>query len=222
MASKDQFHPATFTVELLLDENNDVHSARVMHVESQREESWSGWPATKLIDFLSESVELNIPSDEPALANAEEPEQEPALTTDSEPPTSVAPKPALTGTPHLRDMKILAAGSSVPRRLLPHDQLSDIRLTLDLSEVTVPGNSLLDYKAVIYRKSRSDPSGQIVAESEGTIEPADNVTIDATVNLLAVGSYRLSATVMLELLGTKPTSNSECIAVFEGSRIRVY
>jgi predicted flap endonuclease-1-like 5' DNA nuclease len=218
MASKEQFHPATFTVELLLDENNYVQSAHVMHVESQREHSWTGWPNTELVDFLSESVELNIPSDEPALANAEEPEQVPALITDSEPLTSVAAKPALAGTLHLRDMKVLTAGSSEPRRLLPHDQPFDVRLTLDLSEITVPGNTPLDYKASIYRKSRSEPSGQIVVETEGTIKPADNVTIDVEGNLLVVGSYRLAATVILALSGTKP----DCIAVIEGGRVRVY
>lgn len=222
MALKEKFHPATFTIELHLDENHYVHSAHVIHVESKRGHSWTGWPNTELVDFLRDSVELNIPSDKPATANAEEPEQVPALITENESPTSVAAKPVLAGTLHLRDMIILTAGSSEPRRLLPHDQPFDVSLTLDLSELTVPGNTSLDYKAVIYRKSRNDPSGQIVVETEGTIEPADNVTIDATGNLLVVGSYRLSATVVLELQGTKPTPNSECIAVIEGSRIRVY
>jgi hypothetical protein len=222
MASKEKFHPATFTVELLLDENNYVHSAHVMHVESQREHSWTGWPNTELVDFLSESVELNIPSDEPALANAEKPEQVPALITDIEPPTSVAAKPALAGTLHLRDMKVLTAGSLEPRSLVPHDQPFDVLLTLDLSEITVPGNTPLDYKASIYRKSRSDPSGQIVVETDGTVKPADNVTIDVEGNLLAVGSYRLAATVILALPGTKPTPKSDCVAVIDGGRIRVY
>ncbi|HEY6286850.1 MAG TPA: hypothetical protein VIX20_14405 [Ktedonobacteraceae bacterium] len=222
MASKEQFHPATFTVDLLLDENNYVHSAHVIHVESQREHSWTGWPNTELVDFLSESVELNIPSDEPSLPIAEEPEQAPALITDSQPPTSVAAKPALVGTLYLRDMKILTAGSSEPRRLLPHDQPIDVRLTLDLSEITVPGNAPLDYKVSIYRKSRSDPSGQIVGETEGTIKAADNVTIDVEGNLLAVGSYRLAATVILALPGTKPTPKPDCIAVIDGGRVRVY
>jgi hypothetical protein len=222
MASKEKLHPATFTVELLLDENNYVHSARAIHIESQREHSWTGWPNIELVDFLSESVELNIPSDEPALANAEEPEQVPALITDSEPPTSVAAKPALAGTLHLRDIKILAAGSSEPRRLLPHDQPFDVRLTLDLSEITAPGDTPLDYKASIYRKSRSDPSGQIVVESDGTIKPADNVTIDVVGNLLPEGSYRLAAKVILALPGTKPTSKPDIMAVIDGNRIRVY
>src|SRR5216684_2853552 len=156
IASKGRFHPATFTVELLLDENNNVYSAHVLHVQSRREHSWSDWPKSEL------------------------------------------------------------------RRLLPHDQPFDVRLTLDLSEITVPGNTSLNYKASIYRKSRSDPSGQIIGETEGTIKRADNVTIDVEGNLLVVGSYRLAATVILSLPGTKPTPKPDCIAVIDGDRIRVF
>jgi hypothetical protein len=222
MASKEQFHPATFTVELLLDENNNVYRTHGTHVQSRREHTWSDWSRTELIDFLGQSAGVNLTSDEPTLANAKELEQVPTLITSSEPPTSVAAQPALAGTLHLRDMKILTAGSSEPRRLLAHDQPFDVRLTLDLSKIVVPGNTPLDYKASIYRKNRSDPSGQIVVETEGTIKAADNVTIDVEGNLLVVGSYRLAATVILALPGTKPTPKPDCIAVIDGGRIRVY
>ena len=222
MASKEKFHPATFTIELQLDENKEVHSVRVVHAESQREHSWTGWPSTQLLDYLSESVELHIPLDEPALAESEKPEQVPAQITASEPHTSPVTQRSLTGTLHLRDMKIQIAGGTEPRRLLPHDQPFDVRLTLDLSECIVPDRKSLDYKVVIYRKTRSDPSGQIVVETEGTIEPAENVTIDVAGNILEVGSYLLAAKVILALPGTKPTSQASCIAEIEGGRVRIY
>jgi len=224
IASKGRFHPATFTVELLLDENNNVYSAHVLHVQSRREHSWSDWPKSELVDFLGQSAGVNVTSVEPVLAEpvlvtAEEPEHVPEVVAESMPLTA---KPRLAGTLHLRDMKVLTAGSSEPRRLLPHDQPFDVRLTLDLSEITVPGNTPLNYKASIYRKSRSDPSGQIIGETEGTIKRADNVTIDVEGNLLVVGSYRLAATVILSLPGTKPTPKPDCIAVIDGDRIRVF
>src|SRR5229473_1315910 len=224
IASKGRFHPATFTVELLLDENNNVYSAHVLHVQSRREHSWSDWPKSELVDFLGQSAGVNVTSVEPVLAEpvlvtAEEPEHVPEVVAESMPLTA---KPRLAGTLHLRDMKVLTAGSSEPRRLLPHNQPFDVRLTLDLSEITVPGNTPLNYKASIYRKSRSDPSGQIIGETEGTIKRADNVTIDVEGNLLVVGSYRLAATVILSLPGTKPTPKPDCIAVIDGDRIRVF
>jgi len=222
MASKEQFHPATFTLELLHDENNNVYSTHVLHVQSRRDYTWLDWSRTELIDFLCQSAGVHLTSDEPTLANAKELEQVPTLITASEPPTSVAVQSTLAGTLHLRDMKILTAGSSEPCRFLRHDQPFDVRLTLDLSEITVSGNTPLDYKASIYRKNRSDPSGQIVVETEGTIKAADNVTIDVEGNLLVVGSYRLAATVILALPGTKPTSKPDFFAMIEGGRVRVY
>jgi predicted flap endonuclease-1-like 5' DNA nuclease len=222
MSSIERYHPATFTVELQLDENNQVYRTHVLHVQSRREYTWSDWPGAELVDFLGQSAGVKFASDEPVLANAEEPEQAPALVTYIKPPTSTTAKPALAGTLHLRDMKVLTVGSSEPRRLLPHDQPFDVRLTLDLSEITVPGNTPLNYKASIYRKSRSDPSGQIIGEAEGTIKPDVNVTIDVEGNFLVVGSYRLAVKVILALPDTKPASKPDIMAVIDGYRIRVF
>jgi hypothetical protein len=79
--SAERYHPATFTVEFLLDEHNSVHSIHVMHVQSKQERVWMGWQETQLVDFLSECAELNVPSDKLDLPNIEEPEgaAEPAV-----------------------------------------------------------------------------------------------------------------------------------------------
>lgn len=126
------------------------------------------------------------------------------------------------GVLRLGEMEVVSAEAQGPQNFLFYGQPFDVRLTLDLSELTVPSNTSLNYKASIYRKSRSDPSGQIVGETEGTIKPADNVTIDVEGNLLTVGSYRLAATVILALPDTKPTPKPDCIAVIDGGRVRVY
>lgn len=220
--STEYYHPATFMVELLLDENNIVYRTHISHVQSGREYTWSGWSESELVEFLNQSVGVKFASEEPALASAEEPEQAPALVTDSEPLTSVVAKPALAGTLYLRDMKVLAVGSLEPRRLLPHDQPFDVRLTLDLSEITVPSDTMLTYKASIYRKSRSDPSGQVIREAEGIFKPTDTVTIDVEGNLFPEGSYRLAATVILALPGTVSTSKPDFMAAKDGDRLRVF
>lgn len=218
----ERYHPATFTIEILLDDNNNVHSTHVLHVQSRREYIWSDWPGAELVDFLGQSAGVTFASDEPILANTEEPEQAPALATDSGTPTSVGAKPALAGTLHLREIKVLTDGSSEPCRLLPRDQPFDVCLTLDLSELTVPSNSPLNYKASICRKSRQFPSGQVIREAEGTIKPADTVTIDLKGTLFPGGSYRLAATVALALPDTEPTSQPDLVAEIEGYRVRVF
>lgn len=227
--SNNHYHPATFTVELLLDENNNVHSTHVMHVQSRREHTWSDWPKSELVDFLGESAAVNVTPVEPVLANAEEPEHAPAVVEEPEhapvvvaESTPLAAMPALAGTLHLRDMKILVAGSPEPRSLLPHDQPFDVCLTLDLSEMTVPGNIPLNYKASIYGKSRGSRAGQAVGEAEGTIKPADMVNLNVKGNLLPEGTYRLAATVMVALPGTKPTPRPGTMAVIDAGPVQVY
>jgi hypothetical protein len=98
----------------------------------------------------------------------------------------------------------------------------DAHLVLDLSEITVSGNTSLNYKASIYGKNRVDGSGGVVGEAEGTIEPGDTVTIDVKGNPLPEGIYRLAATVVLTLPGTKRTIKPGTLAVINGGRIQIY
>ncbi len=216
------YHLATFTVELQLDENNNVQSTHIMHIESKREHTWSDLPKTELLYFLDQSAGVNVSTVEPVLANPEETEQVPALVTESVPPTSEAAKPTLAGTLHLRDMRIIGADSASPRRILPRDQPFYVHLTLDLTEMTVPANTSLNYKASIYGKSMGSRSGQIVGETEGTIQLADKVTINVNGNPLPEGIFQLTAKVMLAPPHTKPIVRPGTTAVIDGGLVQVY
>jgi hypothetical protein len=218
MASKGQFHPATFTVELLLDEDNEVFSTYVMHVQSNREQTWTGWEKTQLVDFLDQSIVVKVTPEEPVLANEEEPEYAPVVVVESTPLTTY---PELVGTLHLRDLMIIGAESAGPRRILSRDQPFDVHLTLDLTEMTVPGNTPLNYKASIYGKSLGSRSGQVVGEVEGTIKPTDTVTINVEGTPLAEGTYKLAATVIVALPSTKLTVKPGTTAAI-GDMLQVY
>jgi predicted flap endonuclease-1-like 5' DNA nuclease len=216
------YHPATFTVELLLDEHNNVHSTHVLHVQSKREHTWMDWPKAELIDFLEQSAGVNILSVEPVLASAEEPEQSPELVAESMPSTGEAAQPELSGMLHLRDLKITGTESAGSRRILSHEQPLDAHLVLDLSEITVPGNTSLNYKAAIYGKSRNS-SGQLVGEAEGNIKLADKtVIIKVTGDPLEEGIYRLAATVVLTQPGMKPIIKRGMLAVIDGGHVQIY
>ncbi len=234
IASKGRLYPATFTVELLLDENSNVYSTHVLHVQSRREHSWSDWPKSELVDFLGQSAGVNVTSVEPVLAEpvlliakepepasavVEEPEHVPEVVAESTPLTA---KPGLAGKLHLRDMRIIGAKSAGPRRILPRDQPFDVHLILDLTEMTVPGSTSLNYKASIYGKSLGSRSGQVVGEAEGTIKPSATVTLNVEGNLLPEGAYRLAAKVMVALPGTNPTPRPGTTAVIDAGTVQVY
>ncbi|HYX49968.1 MAG TPA: hypothetical protein VE843_09525, partial [Ktedonobacteraceae bacterium] len=112
--------------------------------------------------------------------------------------------------------------SPEPRSLLPHDQPFDIRLTLDLSEMSVPANIPLNYRASIYGKSRGSRAGQTVGEAEGTIKPTDTVTINVEGTPLPEGTYRLAATVMVALPGMKLIPRPSTMAIIDAGPVQVY
>lgn len=51
-------HYATFTVELLLDETNEVRRTRVVHVQEGGQEVWAGWEDGRLVSFFVEHASL--------------------------------------------------------------------------------------------------------------------------------------------------------------------
>ena len=212
--SMEHYQLATFTVEFLLDEHNNVRSTHALHVQSRHEHSWTGWQKTQLVDFLSESAGLNIPPDEPDLI--------PAQVTESEPLTPLMAKPSLAGTLHVPEMEMLGGEVSGPRRTLAHDEPFDVRLTLDLSELLVPGNAPLHYKTSIYGKGRGRP-GLVIGEAQGTIMPSDRVAITVGGNTLPeVGIYQLTATVILGLPTMKLVARPGTTAIVSGGLLEVY
>jgi hypothetical protein len=220
--SMEQHQLATFTVEFLLDEHNNVRSTHTLHVQSRREHTWTGWQKTQLVDFLSMCAGLNIQSDEVDLLNTEEPVHIPAIVTESEPLIPSVAKPSLTGTLHVPEMEMLGGEVAGPRRTLAHDEPFDVRLTLDLSELLVPGNAPLHYKTSIYGKGRGRP-GLVIGEAQGTIMPRDRVAITVGGNTLPeVGIYQLTATVILGLPTMKLVARPGTTAIVSGGLLEVY
>jgi len=213
---------ATFTIEFQLDEHNNVNNIHALHVQSGREQTWMGWQKTQLVDFLSEYAGQNLPTDEPAHPDTEAPGHTPATVTESEPLTPVKTKPGLRGTLHVCEMEMIGAESRGSARILAHDEPFDVRLTLDLSELQVPGSAPLSYKASIYGKGHGRP-GLVIGEAQGTIVPRDRVAITIGGNTLQEeGSYKLAATVILGLPTMKLAANPGTTAIVDGGLLQVY
>jgi Helix-hairpin-helix domain len=220
------YHPAMFTVELLLDESNNVQSTHVKHIQSKSEQAWTGWQKTQLLDFLSESAELNSLSDEPVLPNAEEPvhpgkpDYAPTVVAESETLTPPEANSRLTGHLHLREMEIVGVASSSPRKTLARNKPFAVHLTLDLSELQVPRNTPLNYIASIYAKSRR--SGLVLGQIQGTIIPTDTVTLKVEENTLSEeGIYQLVAQVIVGLPTMQLRIRPGTTAVIDGGQVQV-
>ncbi len=227
--SAQQHRSVTFTVEFLLDTNNNVSSTHVLHNQSGRKHTWTGWQKTQLVDFMSESVGLNVRSNEPAVPVAEEVEtvtiEQPDLTPDEIAGSRLATSPVsmsrLSGMLHLRELEVIGVKSGGFHRTLIQNEPFDVQLTLDLAELEILDNSRLNYKTTIYGRGQGR-SGLVVGKSEGSIIPTDKTTIMVKGNILPEGIYRLVAKVTVRQQDTKLTTKSSTSGVIDGGVVQVY
>jgi hypothetical protein len=219
-------HYVNFTIEFLLDEKNRIRCTRVVHIQSGDADTWAGWEADQLVDFLARHAGVRIPakkfeSPENSVARRQLLEisdsgsslievKSPAplhLLSDIRETTQsgtevikpVLQSPANTnfaGILRLQGIKVLPTGSNVPVHSLRQDQPYHVRLTLDLTNVVVPSNIPLRYKATINFKQLGGASC-LVAEESCTIQLSDCVTLDIICDGLPPGTYRPDAFVRL-------------------------
>ncbi len=235
-------HYANFTVELLLDENDEARRTRVVHVQSGEVDTWAGWEAERLIDFLARHTTLRSQVTKPVALVAAKAKPTPEVATTPEPvqlvtvvaepvpeivavagPATPPTTPAgLAGVPHLRRLEIVRTDMNTPQNILPYGQAFKVHLSLDLVNVVAPDNPPLDFTAVVYAKSVGRDSHQVVSESYGTVDFADSITLVTGDATLPRGLYRLEAAVTLTPTLAQPTPDHYLRAWLEGGLLQVY
>lgn len=225
-----EHRPVAFTVEFLLDENNKVESTHVLHIQSGRTHTWMGWQKTQLIDFLSESLGLDVNSNESAMPVADEVEAEsiekPNAAPDGERTGSSSSIPSVSisrssSVLRLRELEVIGARSGSFHRTLIQNEPFDVQLTLDLTGLKVPGNARLNYNTIIYGRGQGRP-GLVVGKAEGSIIPVDKATITVKGNILPEGIYRLAAKVTVRQMDSEQTMKSSTSGVIDGGVVQVY
>jgi hypothetical protein len=210
-APKGRQHYATFTVELLLDERNDVRRTRIAHVQTGEEDTWAGWQEDQLVGFFVERAELHLASVEP--------HPQPAAMAERIPPSPATV--GLTGILRLRDLETVPTGTDSPTHILRHDQPFVVHLTLDLTKVVAPSNVPLAYKATICAKKLGGPR-QLAGEAYEFMKLAQTVTVNVAGTALPQGTYRLEAIVTLTLSLAEPLPQAGLMAMLEGGLLQIY
>jgi hypothetical protein len=202
-------HYATFTVELLLDEENAVRRTRVTHIQVGAEEAWSGWRPTRLVDFFVRHAAVREPADELASAEVE-----------------AAPAPAEAAAPtmaaHLRALDLVPADAAGPRSFLRHRQLFAAGLTIELDGAAHGGSAPLAYSAAVYAKDLQRLARSMLGEAHGTLAAPGPVTLRIEGAELPRGIYRLDATVVVVLPADESGQRQELSAFREGGLLQVY
>ncbi len=220
----NQQHYAVFTLELLLDKDNIVRRTRVMHVQSQQEETWAGWDDRRLIQTYIDQAGLHVKSpaewgqheDQPPV-NKESPAEHQAKT-----PAAEHPRAMLSGKFCVLEMDTQTQQPRNSRWMLPRDQPIILRLKLDLRELQTAGDTPLNYSVIIYSKAMSTGSRLMVGSSKGRIMPGEDTVIEIDALNLSRGIHRLEAFVMLAPPAREPQPDSSQVAFFDGGLFQVY
>jgi hypothetical protein len=232
-----RMHPATFTVELQLHEDNTVHHTRITHHQSEDKGSWPSWEEARLVGFIVRHAELRLPPAEPSalvVAPVGPPSAPMALTEPSalvaapvEPttPTERAAQAArmtnLVSVPHLRGLEAVSTDTAEPSRILRCDKPFDVRLTFDFTDMAASGNAPIDYTAAIYAKSMSSRSRQALGEVRGVIRPGNTIIVNVEGKVLLPGMYRLEATMAI-MTPHAMLSRPAPMAMIESGLFQVY
>lgn len=162
---------ATFTTDLLLDDDSNVRRTSAAHVQSGAQETWTGWAGAELIDFFAVHAGLRS-----------------SATT--APP---APDIVLHGVVHLRGLAAFAQGSDNPVRLLQASQPFDVHLDLDLSEVAFPDGARIAYCVQISAKKLGEPARTLLGTITGSGSCAEVGRLAVLDLTIPAGLYRLEA-----------------------------
>jgi hypothetical protein len=203
-------HDASFTIKLLLNEDNSVRRTQVVDNRSKAEEQWAGWDASRMVAFVNRQATLQLAASEPTSP----------VAAVAEPISTLAPTPVagVGGTLHMRGIEIGPADTTSPRRIVRQGMPFSVRLSLDLTEAVLPNSNPLNYAAAVFAKSLGGGPRQSVGEMRSTIRPEDSLTILVASKPLPAGTYRLDAVVTL----TPPSAEASLRAHLEGGILHVY
>jgi extracellular elastinolytic metalloproteinase len=211
-APPDRQQYATFTVELLLDENGEVRRTRVVHVQQQDKDggkdSWPGWEGGRLVRYFVEHAAL--PSPPPAAARLQAGLAEQPLTA-----TGAAAEPGpdelLVEMSNITFQQVADAEGVTPGRERIRARV-DFRLSGAGSQVVSAGRRTYFVNILAYAITTDETT--VLAASHGHLRPGV-LDYTSTVEFTPPGVGRY------QLLGTVVVSEHNALGVAIGPRLRV-
>jgi hypothetical protein len=207
-ATMNRQHYATFMVELLLDEENDVRRTRVAHVQGGAEDSWAGWRATQLLAFFTQSAQIQAPQ-----AEAAPPAQEDAPDVADD---RGAAQVQICG------LELASVGASGAQSFLLGDQPFEAQLALAFSDVSTTAGEPLVYSATVYAKNLRDRSRHTVSHVRDALPRAESTTVRLAGSRLPRGIYHLEAVVSVKQPADETGAAADLTAFWEGGLVQVY
>lgn len=130
-------HYATFKIELLLDERNDVRRTRVSHVQSGAEENWAGWAAERVLRFVAENAGL---------------QSSPAAGAETGAEVRMSAATEIAG-PRLHDLDIVDPQTSESCHIVHRGRPYDVRFGVVLDEKAGGQQKIARISTAVYARS---------------------------------------------------------------------
>lgn len=215
-------HYENFTIEFLVDEKHAVRRTRVAHIQSRDADTWAGWEARQLVDFLARHTGVRVAVERPekqahqAALNGDVQIRDSELQT-TEPEIRASPPPYTASAGHeipvkeiappalqfpvaapqastlcIRKLEVLTPSSDHPVNSLRQNQPYLVRLALELTGVNDPGDLPLIYKASVFSRQLGGTRYSI-GEAFSTLNFSKSVNLDINGIGLPPGTYRLEA-----------------------------
>ncbi|HEY9088624.1 MAG TPA: hypothetical protein VIO36_10680 [Anaerolineaceae bacterium] len=235
--SGGHLHYATFTVELLLDEENRVRRTRLVNVRAGDENVWVGWDADRLVQFFTGQAGLRAEPPAPAQVEtspaAEFLQETQAPGLPDKPPapetiiSAVEEAPAAEKAQPLDLVEIDRLAALHPQtglhdRALPCDQPFTLTMTLGVAQTGLSKGTPLRCKALAAAKDLSSGARLILAEWDEVCALSEKIEINYNHLGLPKGIYRMEAAVTL-YPEEEPFPGSQQFAAFrEGELLQVF
>jgi hypothetical protein len=207
-------HYATFAIELLLDENNNVRRTHAVNIQSEAEDTWAGWDERRLLEFMAQKAGLKTESH--------------ALETQAEstPPTNLpAPQPKLAelgGQARLNRVLVKSLETGRQSRILANSKPFEIETSIDLTGLVAPGDSAVNYVAHVRAKALGENPGHQIGEMQGVFNLAQSGEFVMQCAGLKEGTYRLQVDLSLVLPRAEPASQRPLTSLLDGGLLKVY
>lgn len=222
-SSQPHQHYAVFTVELLLDETLNVRRTRILHVQSQLDQTWANWDGEGLLAFIQENAGLATLQSEaadeagqPVLGSAS------AAAGATSGAAPAAPQPHnLSGDFRMQELQMDIYGEHLSPWMAPAGEPFKIHLGLDLSQVENPAGQPLEYRATVYAKKIGALEKQVLGSARGMLSSKDPFGIDVGCQVMEKGAYRLEVLVALALKGEGAQPGGQIMALSEGKLLTV-
>lgn len=243
-ASIEHLHEATFTIKFLLDEENEVNSTHIVHMQSAAEQSWSGWQETQLVRFLAlyanprlqpvgivapltgeaESPAPIVTKSEPPKPEVEEVATSAPVVDEIEPPAPVSHMNNAANPLHLSKPQIVLSDTHVPQNMLRTDQPYEVHFTLHLVPAMTSPTSTLNYTALAYGWTVDQWIRHPIGVVQGTIRPSEEITATIRGALLPQGTYWLEAEALATLTPAlqEISPGQELLATVKGHLFEIY